>query len=306
MQGPFLTPLEVRQPTFHFDRSTPFQWNWANPRFGIAMNSTSFITPGFERFIVVAVRQAIARITDEDLRTEAKVFLRQEAIHARAHRMHAAALVDQFPKLARVISTVDASYAHLLDSRPLRFHLAYAANIEATFSPIYDLYLRHREHLFDDGDPRVASLFLWHFVEEIEHRSSALRIYDAVVSSPAYRLAVLPQVFGHMHRLRRYVLNAFMAEVPTADRGVGSADLRSWRNIIGLTGRSSNARGALASIPSRERLGLLYRLARTQLPGHRPESDRTPPFSEAWLAAYAAGEDVANWYGIDGSSRRLP
>ena len=38
--------------------------------------------------------------------------------------------------------------------------------------------------LFRPGDDRVASLFLWHFVEEVEHRSSALVIYDAVVGKP--------------------------------------------------------------------------------------------------------------------------
>lgn len=34
---------------------------------------------------------------------------------------------------------------------------------------------------FAPGDARVASLFMWHFVEEIEHRSSAPILYDAVV-----------------------------------------------------------------------------------------------------------------------------
>jgi hypothetical protein len=41
-------------------------------------------------------------------------------------------------------------------------------------------------------------LFLWHFVEEVEHRSSALLIYDAVVNDPWYRLRVAPSVFAHV------------------------------------------------------------------------------------------------------------
>ncbi len=43
------------------------------------------------------------------------------------------------------------------------------------------MMLDNEETLFRPGDDRVASLFLWHFVEEVEHRSSALMIYDAVV-----------------------------------------------------------------------------------------------------------------------------
>lgn len=48
--------------------------------------------------------------------------------------------------------------------------------------------------LFRPGDERVASLFLWHFVEEVEHRSSALLIYGAVVGRLWYRLQVVPAV----------------------------------------------------------------------------------------------------------------
>ena len=50
------------------------------------------------------------------------------------------------------------------------------------------MMLDNEETLFRPGDDRVASLFLWHFVEEVEHRSSALVIYDAVVGKPWYRI----------------------------------------------------------------------------------------------------------------------
>ena len=44
----------------------------------------------------------------------------------------------------------------------------------------------------------MASLFLWHFVEEVEHRSSALIIYDAIVDDPWYRMRMVPSIFGHV------------------------------------------------------------------------------------------------------------
>jgi hypothetical protein len=46
----------------------------------------------------------------------------------------------------------------------------------------------------------------------------------------------------------------------------------------------------------REMATLLYRLARSQRPGHSPAREATPPFADEWLAAYDRGRDVARWY----------
>jgi predicted metal-dependent hydrolase len=260
------------------------------------MNGVSFVTPGFERYIVASVRQALPNIADASVREEADIFLRQEAIHARAHRNHAEALIRQYPGLSEIAATIDSSYEQLLESRPLHFHLAYVADIEATFTPMYDMYLRHRGTLLDNGDHSVAPLFLWHFVEEIEHRSSALTIYNAVVRSPWYRLSVAPLVFAHIRKVQQIALEGFMLHVPAADRGLDFAELPFWRQLHNWVFNSETKQGALLGVSRAERLQTLYRLARSQLPGHSPASERTPPFAETWLDAYAAGQDVVNWY----------
>jgi predicted metal-dependent hydrolase len=60
-----LTRLKIRTLPFHFGDGTPFQWNPANPFFGFAMNSLSFIAPPFERYIVAAVHEAMPRAVDD-------------------------------------------------------------------------------------------------------------------------------------------------------------------------------------------------------------------------------------------------
>ena len=107
-------------------------------------------------------------------------------------RLHVLALTRQYPGLGEISAEIERRFDHLLDSEPLAFHLAYAADIEATFTPMFNVWLRHRDGLFDNGDPRVAPLFLWHLVEEVEHRSSAYVVYNAVVPDRWYRLRVLP------------------------------------------------------------------------------------------------------------------
>lgn len=293
-----MTALKIRKLRWSFDETTPFQWNRANPRFGLAMNVLSFVAPGFERYIVAAVRMAMPQIRDAAARAEAEAFLRQEALHAGAHRIHVASLVRRHPGLAQVLDDVDARFEHLLQTRPLIYHLAYIADIEATFTPLFDLFLRHRDTLFDNGDPRVAPLFLWHLVEEVEHRSSALIVYDAVVPSPWYRLRALPSVFGHMLGCSNSIFRGFDEHVPAADRGMDASEMIAGWSSVGAMFRRDRS-GLPPQLPGASRseiATLLYRLARSQRPGHSPAHERTPPFADEWIAAHEAGRDVVRWY----------
>lgn len=298
-----MTDLQVRKLSFSFDDRTPFQWNPANPAFGVSFNGFTFIAPAFERYMVAATRMAMKEITDDGVRAEADAFLRQEALHARAHRNHVAALTRQHPGLARISRELDRRFDALLATRTLPYHLAYAADIEATFTPMFDLMLRHKAHLFDNGDPDVAPLFLWHLVEEIEHRSSAQMIYDAVVPSPWYRLRVAPEVFRHLLGCFNVAVRGFDAHVPRSVRLVDAADLvvspGQVARALAQRLRSGGAPAApnpLASVSWRETASLVHRLARSQRPGHSPAGERTPPFADEWFAAYDRGHDVVHWY----------
>ena len=154
-----MTDLQVRRIPFEFDETVPFQWHPTNPEFGLMMNAVSFLVIGFERYIVAAVRDALPLIDDEHVAEEADAFMRQEAVHAHAHRGHVKAMIRQFPPLQGTLDAALASYDHLLATKPLEFHLAYIADMEATFTPNFKLFLDNCDELFEPGDRRVASLF---------------------------------------------------------------------------------------------------------------------------------------------------
>ena len=94
-----MTNLTVRSPQFRIDETVPFQWQPANPSFGLFGNTFTFLAIAFERYIVSATRQALPRITDPAVAEEADLFVRQEAQHARAHHAHAKAMIAQYPGL---------------------------------------------------------------------------------------------------------------------------------------------------------------------------------------------------------------
>lgn len=277
-----MTALPLRRIAFAFDERTPFQWNRRNPHFGLLGNTVSFFAQPFERYMVAAMREARPRIEDPAIREEAEGFLRQEAQHARIHRLHVDALIAQYPGLQQTLDAMQASYDALHASESLEFHLAYAANIEATFAPLFGTWLEHPAELFDNGDPKVAALFLWHFVEEIEHRASAFRVYNAIVPSRLYRLRQLPRVMRHVREVGEILAAGFNAHVPLADRLVDAGGRR--------------VAEAFVSIPARARLRMNLRLLLSQWPYHDPARERVPPIATRWLEAYDAGCDAARWY----------
>jgi len=303
-----MTDLEVRKIDFGFDETIPFQWLPSHPKFGLMADVISIIAIAFEKFIVASTRRAIPLIQDPQVVAEAEAFLRQEAQHAKNHRKHVAALVSQYPGLEQTVDAAVASFDRLLETEPLEFQLAYTADLEATFTPIFKVMLDHEDTLFRPGDERVASLFLWHFCEEVEHRSSALIIFDAVVGNRWYRTRATRKVFRHVMRLYRDILAGFDEHVPEQDRraeyrhvspdGVRREEVlarlpipASWRTRLGMFPPS-----AFAPASNREMLTLVYRLLLSQVPHHRPAKEPLPVFADTWFRAYRSGCDVTRFY----------
>jgi predicted metal-dependent hydrolase len=296
-----MTALEVRRPKFDFTGDVPWEWNPANPQFSFFMNATSMIAICFEQMIVAAVQEAKPLITDPEVAAEATAFLRQEAQHASTHRKHVAALIKRYPGLQRTFDDAMASFDEVTNTTPLKFRLAYIADLEATFTPSFKMMLDNEATLFRPGDDRVASLLMWHFVEEVEHRSSALVIYDAAVGDSWYRIRALPAVFRHLHSVARIIADGVNDHVPESDRKV---DARTFLPAFGLkqalrerlTRTRSTIPGAFATVPRRQRYLAVVRVLLSQTPFHNPEHQPLPSFADEWFERWNSGGDVTHWY----------
>ncbi|BDB40182.1 MULTISPECIES: metal-dependent hydrolase [Mycobacterium] len=280
-----MSTLKIRKPPFSFDaQSAPYLWQPNNPDFSEMCNAISFAAPAFERYIVQVVQLAAPRLAGTPMQQEAEDFLRQEAQHARMHRKHAATLVARYPKLAETQKKIDQAYTELLENESLDFNLAYVTDIEATFTPLFGMMLNNEHTLFRGGADRVASLFLWHFMEEIEHRSSAFGIYDTAVGRRWYRVRALPKVMRHVTALMNTIMDDFVQHVPEADRGAVSGAALSFGSA------------AFRDIPRRQMAAMLYRLALSQAPFHRPDRQPIPRFTALWYDAEDQGRDITRWY----------
>lgn len=201
---------------------------------------------------------------------------------------------------------VVASFDRLTATKPLAWRLGYVAAVEATFTPYFKVFLDHDDKLFAPGDERVASLFLWHFVEEIEHRSSALKVYDAVHDSYPYRLKTIAGVARHIDEILQIITRGFREHVPAADGGSYGrlipeglslkafyASLRAAREL------TDPGQATYAGVPKRELAAMLVGLVRSQGPGHDPAYEKIPEFAGRWLDRYGAEpKSAARWYSI--------
>lgn len=304
-----VTDLQVRKMRFAFaDYDVPFLWNEQNPAFSSMANAVSFLAIGFEKMIVQMIRETMPRITDPAVAEEADAFVRQEGQHSTAHRQHVNGLIRAFPGLRETLDEVIGEFDRLTAETPLEYRLAYTADLEATFTPVFKLMLDNDDTLFRPGDDRVASLFLWHFVEEVEHRSSALIIFDSVVGSDLYRMRQAPSIFRHVMKVIKIACVGFNKHVPPADRQVDALamfatyrykqKLRQWIPGLRYVDAGPMPR-AFDDLSLRAQLIALSGVFRSQMPKHNPDHEVLPELAGVWFERFDAGYDVTRWYTAD-------
>jgi predicted metal-dependent hydrolase len=272
-----MSDLQIRHIPFDFE-GVDFIWNPEQPGFSAFMNMISMMAIGLEKYFCRAMADAEAVIRDEAVRQEARLFRMQEAIHSQAHKLHIGALIKRYPGLKETLDASIASYDALYEHHPLRFHLGYAGGLEAIFTPLFRMLIEHRQTLFSGGDARVASLMLWHFCEEIEHRSSALTVFNEVVGSPLYRLRGTGAWRRHGAEIAKLIYGGFKAHVPDAPHAIYKQD-------------------PLKDVPRGAKILSSLGILESQAPWHRPQKARLPAYYAQWRERYERGEDMRLAYG---------
>jgi len=263
-------PLRVRKVQFTYPDALAPHWNARRPEWSQVVNASSLLMPYLEPFLIEAIREAIPRIGDDALREEAKAYLGQEAHHYKQHRrFNDLLLAHGYERVREYEATLAADYA-TLRTRPLGFRLAYAAGFETMALAIGHMLVRHRVHFFQDADPSVSSLVLWHFVEEVEHKRAAFDVYGAVVGSYGERLRGLAYAMWHTLRRTRQAYVMLLEH-------------------DGLWGRL-RTRIAMKLLMARIAAACLPRILESVSPWHDPARVDDPAWIREWVALYERGE----------------
>jgi uncharacterized protein len=219
--------LPRRDLDFTFDAaSVPLDWCGENTYLTTLLETLSLLFPEGERFFVESVKQFRDRITSPELLALITGFIGQEAMHGKEHRAFNEFLADRGLTVGRKIN---ARLRGILKSGRRIFspasQLAITSALEH-FTAILAEALLCNVVLRENIHVSVRPLWLWHALEESEHKAVAFDVYRAIGGSYLRRVAIMLVVTV----LFFTIVAMFQVQV-LASRGVLS---RPWRLVSGV------------------------------------------------------------------------
>ena len=148
----------------------------------------SAVFPDGEDFFVRSVRHFRNEITDPELKRQVNGFIGQEAMHGREHRAFNARLAELgYP--TKVVETITRKGLELRERiAPPKANLAATAALEHFTATLAELVLTDEGTREQFGHPAVRDLFVWHALEESEHKAVAFDVYKAVGGTERMRV----------------------------------------------------------------------------------------------------------------------
>lgn len=239
----------------------------------------SSVFPDGEDFFVRSVRRYRDRITDPELKRQVSGFIGQEAMHGREHR----AFNDRLAELGYPTKRIERMTRRMLTSRERIMsdasNLALTAALEHFTATLAELVLTDADVRRRMGDPAVRDLFVWHALEEAEHKAVAFDAYRAIGGTERMRIVTMKGIrIGFIVFITLHVIASLLRDRETYRRGVL---WRSWRNF---------ASSSLMDVAIWRKLRMYDR------PGFHPDDIDTDELVERWR------EEL---FGKDGSLNEL-
>ncbi|MDQ8036784.1 MAG: metal-dependent hydrolase [Pedobacter sp.] len=150
---------------------------------------SGFFPPG-ERFFVESVRHYRDRISDPVMKAKISGFIGQEAIHGREHDRLNEMLTRRGIKVWFADRAVKVGLGFLEKFSPSQ-QLACTIFMEH-FTALLAEQLLTDERFRARADAEIIPLWMWHAVEELEHKAVAYDVYQQVSGSYAHRVLAVP------------------------------------------------------------------------------------------------------------------
>ena len=240
------TVIRPRRPRFDLSQ-TPPHWVPGDAQTTHTINVLHLFLPPGERWFCDVYREALPLITDDQLRSDVKGFMGQEAVHARAHDLGLEYLAAHGIDTSRFEAQAEWMRRHVGGPRPLGLplgrrwlhrRLAFIAAVEHYTSILGTWIVEESPGLDEAGaDPEMMDMLRWHGAEEVEHRCVAFDTYQHLSGSYFGRVTAMIGITAALVigwtvasvRLLAADPVATNASVPASSAGrSGSAACRRW------------------------------------------------------------------------------
>ncbi len=177
--------ITIRRPEFSFDQLPKYYFN-NNPLLSHLLTALSLTFPNGERFFVHSVRSVRDQVTTASLKADVSAFIGQEAMHSHAHE----GFNDYAKEMGlNVQPIIDAEYEKVEQIKGIltpKQQLAVTCALEH-FTAIIAQYLLEHEDFHTQLHPDAARLWMWHALEETEHKAVAFDVYREVFNDDVVR-----------------------------------------------------------------------------------------------------------------------
>ena len=147
-----------------------------------------FLTLG-EDLVIDTARYHRDFITDPLLKQRVTSLIGQEAIHSKMHEeMNEAYMVRDLPvKLFRFLAHYVFEYGFNRLPQPMKLSLM--AGIEHFTAVLAEYMMNHEEIFFRSHDEKQRAIWMWHMLEESEHKDIAFDVFQQLSNNYALRMA---------------------------------------------------------------------------------------------------------------------
>jgi predicted metal-dependent hydrolase len=178
-QKPAASSITVRRMDFDFE-NVPRYWADNSPFLTHVLNALSATFPVGERFFVDTVRHYRDNIRDPQLKKEVSAFIGQEAMHAKEHEGYNHYADAHDIDLQSIEDEIASRIAFMKKNLSPERQLAVTCALEHFTAIMAEGFLKTPE-MFENMDPSMIKLWLWHAVEENEHKGVAFDVYQEQV-----------------------------------------------------------------------------------------------------------------------------
>lgn len=166
----------------------PKHWLPGNELVSSLLNAYTILVPANESFYIRTIQACLDHVEDDALRARCKRFVYQEAQHGSAHMRYWTNLDAQGYRFRDYEHAVDTYVFKVIERlTPAWYRASAVAAVEHINAYVAEEFLA--QDILAGADPTVRDLMEWHFAEEIEHRSVAFDLLQAVAPSYLVRVA---------------------------------------------------------------------------------------------------------------------
>ncbi len=233
--------IPVRRMDFEFDDSIPKYWFGGDPLRTMILTGLSCSFPEGERMFMRAVRHFQDRVEDPVLKKQVRAFIGQEAHHGQEHEAFNTMMANKGLPIRKVEKFVKDGIAQEEKFLSPERMLAKTCALEHFTAMFAETLLEYPE-LINEVDERLKPLWLWHSIEESEHKAVAFDVYQVAVGSywiRASEMALTSVLFTLLSALHARTLLKADPEAKAARTPLRQNLRGIWnhRHILGKLGR---------------------------------------------------------------------